>query len=69
MRNAYTDELGVKCNAHFKASKLPVSNYIQMLVDQADAFDTTDTTFHVIRNGSVVSFYYDTKSSTWFAKY
>lgn len=67
MRNAYTDTLAITCNSHFKESKLPVGNYIQMLVDQADAFDTTDTSFHIIKDVGVVMFYY-TKGA-WYCKY
>jgi len=66
MRNEYSDNLQDIIQHKFKISKLSVKNFIEYMVQNNDAFDITDSTFHTIEAGEIVSFYFDGR---WFAKY
>lgn len=60
MRNDSTDMFGKIMTRIFKNKKMSIKDFIRFMVSKG-AFDTTDTTFHMLSDGDIVSYYYDTQ--------
>ena len=67
MRTDYLDRLADITNRSFKKSKLTVSQFIETLKDVGVAFDCTESSYHIIDNDEIVSFYFT--GNQWNAKY
>ena len=67
MRNNRTDLLGAQATQEFNKSGLTIVQFIELKVRTAEAFDTTECTFHTIDRDDIVSFY--AVNDQWYAKY
>ena len=67
MRTDYLDRLADITNRSFLKSRLTISQFIETLVDVGVAFDCTESSYHAIDNGEIVSFYF--AGNQWNAKY
>lgn len=66
MRNDLTEGLGNALNRAFTKSRMSAREFIEYLKQTRKVFDTTDSSFHAVVEGEVMTFYFT--NNRWWCK-